>query len=91
MDRPSPRLTSVMGVARALLGALTPPEAAEVLEAEFGWDASFRALSLLRGPEAAAAFGASWERLLTHRLALELRDLEAGVASGNDDRRHPRS
>lgn len=91
MDRPSPRLTSVMGVARALLAALTPREAAEVLEAEYGWDTSFRALSLLRGQEAEAAFGACWERLLVRDVEVELRGLDAGIVTSPDEHRRPRA
>lgn len=74
MDRPTPRLTSVMGVARALLATLDGHEAVDVMVVEFGWDAAFQALSLLRGEDAAVAFGRAWERLLTEPLARELRE-----------------
>lgn len=75
MDRPTPRLTSVMGVARALLATLDAREAVEVMALEFGWDATFQALALLRGADAEAAFGHAWERLLTEPLARTLQDL----------------
>ncbi len=77
MDRPAPRVTSVMGVARALLSTVDTRETVEVLIAEFGWDLTFQALSLLRGDHAAAAFAAAWEHLVTADLAEQLRDLGA--------------
>lgn len=75
MDRSLPRLTSIMGVARALLATVTAEEAVEVLVAEFGWDASFQALSLLRGDDADAAFLLTWEHLAFGPVEQELRDL----------------
>lgn len=71
MDR-TPRLTSVMGVARALLATVDVTETVEVLIAEFGWDVSFQALALLRGDEATRAFGLAWEHLVTDELATDL-------------------
>lgn len=59
------RLTSVMGVARALLSTVTVPEAVEILIGEFGWDISFQALALLRGDDADEAFAMTWTELLT--------------------------
>ncbi len=79
MDR-TPRLTSVMGVARALLATVDASETVEVLVAEFGWDVTFQALSLLQGPEATTAFGLAWEHLVTADLAHELDGL-AGPAN----------
>lgn len=73
MERPAPRLTSVMGVARALLSTVAAGETVEILVAEFGWDQSFQALALLRGEEAAVAFGIAWEHLLAGPMAEELR------------------
>lgn len=58
------RLTTVMGVARAILATVGPRDAARVLIDEFGWDATFQALALLRGEEARAAFGATWTSLV---------------------------
>lgn len=72
MDR-TPRLTSVMGVARALLTTVDEPEAVEVLIAEFGWDVTFQALALLRGESAARAFGLAWEHLVLEDVHRQLR------------------
>lgn len=72
-DRKPLRITSVMGVARALLATLDREETVEVLMAEFGWDAAFQALSLLQGPEAEQAFALVWERLVTDAISDELR------------------
>jgi hypothetical protein len=74
VDR-TPRLTSVMGVARALLATVDEQESVEVLIAEFGWDVAFQALSLLRGDAAARAFGLAWEHLVTSGVSQELRDI----------------
>ncbi|MFT5222842.1 MAG: hypothetical protein ACI867_001148 [Glaciecola sp.] len=68
MEPTAPRLTSVMGVASALLSALSTTEAVEILIAEFGWDLSYQSLSLLRGDDAATAFGLCWEFLLREDL-----------------------
>lgn len=75
MDRPMPRLTSVMGVARALLATLDASETVDVMVVEFGWDATFQALSLLRGDGAAEAFGQAWERLVTEPLERDLEEI----------------
>lgn len=75
MDRPAPRLTSVMGVARALLATLDTRESVAVLMAEFGWDATFQALALLRGDGAEEAFAVAWEQLLTQPMEQQLRDV----------------
>lgn len=73
MPEKSPRLTSVMGVARALLATVDVDDAVEVLIVEFGWDLAFQALALLRTPEAEQAFARTWEHLLTAPFAHELR------------------
>lgn len=78
MDR-TPRLTSVMGVARALLVTVEERETVDVLVAEFGWDVTFQALALLRGEEAARAFGLAWEHLVLEGLDEELRELRDGA------------
>lgn len=59
-----PRLTTVMGVSRALLATVGPEDAAGVLVDEFGWDAAFQGLALLRGEAASEAFGAVWSALV---------------------------
>lgn len=63
------RLTTVMGVARALLMTQGPEVTASALVAEYGWDRSFQSLALLRDPAAAAAFGRLWEELVLAPLA----------------------
>jgi hypothetical protein len=82
VDR-TPRLTSVMGVARALLTTVDERETVEVLIAEFGWDVTFQALALLRGDAAARAFGMAWEHLVLDGVDRELGPLpaEPGVES----------
>ena len=67
------RLTSVMGVARALLATVSTEDAVEILVGEFGWDATFQACSLLRGDQAEDAFAVCWQRLVTEPIAVELR------------------
>jgi hypothetical protein len=75
MDSQPLRLTSVMGVARALLATVEIHEAVEVLVAEFGWDVTFQALALLRGPEVDVAFATCWESLLLADLEDQLQDI----------------
>lgn len=72
MDHPAPRLTAVLGVARAMLDTLSMEDAVEVLVAEFGWDVAFQTLALLRGAKANRAFAIAWERLLVEPLRREL-------------------
>lgn len=64
MNRPVPRLTAVLGVTRAMIATLGARDAVTVLLAEFGWDATFQALAMLRGEDAQEAFGLVWQRLL---------------------------
>jgi hypothetical protein len=59
-----PRLTTVMGVGRAVLAAVGPVDGVQVLTDEFGWDATFQALAVLRGDEAREAFGVAWSALV---------------------------
>lgn len=59
-----PRLTTVMGVARAVIATVGPVDAAPVLVDEFGFDATFQALALLRGEDARTAFGEVWSSLV---------------------------
>jgi hypothetical protein len=63
------RLTTVMGVARAVLATVGPHAAVRALLDEYGWDRTFQALALLRGPDAEVAFGLAWQALLLDRLA----------------------
>lgn len=68
-----PRLTTMMGVARALMTTLDDDEVVDVLLGEFGWDATFQMFAFLRGDDARRLFGLTWERLLTADLREELR------------------
>lgn len=72
MNRPAPRLTAVLGVARAMLDTLGAEDAVDVLVAEFGWDTTFETLALLRGGRANRAFGIVWERLLFEPIRRDL-------------------
>lgn len=80
MDHRIPRLTSVMGVARALISTVGAEDAVEVLVLEFGWDIAFQALALLQGDDASEAFALAWTYLLTDPLQSELN----GLASTGD-------
>ncbi len=71
----APRLSSVMGVGRALLSTVGPADSVAVLVSEFGWDISMQALAALPGPDAAEAFMRCWETLLTDDIHRELRDV----------------
>lgn len=63
MDRPL-RLSSVMAVARILLCTVPPNEVVSVLVGQYGWDAAFQSLALLRGVPAERAFAVAWQELL---------------------------
>jgi hypothetical protein len=78
VNRSIPRLTTVMGVARALLVTIGPRETVEVLVEEFGWDATFQALAMLRGDDAQRAFGISWEHLIQRSLQEQIDGDRAG-------------
>jgi hypothetical protein len=60
--RPSPRLASVAGVARALIATVGVDEAVTILMCQFGWDVSMAALAHLEGPEAGVAMWRVVER-----------------------------
>lgn len=85
MDRPAPRITSVMGVARALLATVSAYESVEVLIAEFGWDMTFQALALLRGDGADEAFGLAWEHLLTEPVSQDMGELRWQIKTWQSD------
>lgn len=68
----TPRLTTVLGVARGVLLAVGPRVAVPALVAEYGWDVTFQALALLRNDDAREAFGLTWSLLLLEPLADEL-------------------
>jgi len=50
---PLPRLTSIAGVARALLATVGVDEGVRILVAQFGWDVTVLALAQLAGDDAA--------------------------------------
>lgn len=66
------RLTTVMGVARAVLATHGAALGVSALIEAYGWDRTFSALALLRGEAAQVAFGACWERLLLSPVTGEL-------------------
>lgn len=59
----SPRLTSIAGVARALIATVGVEEGVAILTAQFGWDVAFSALARLEGQEACQAMWVTLERL----------------------------
>ena len=68
MDR-QPRLSSISGVARALIATVGVEDAVVILTTQFGWDIAFVALAQLETPEASAALWKATERLLCDDLA----------------------
>jgi len=60
---PAPRLTSIAGVARALIATVGVDDAVSILVGQFGWDVAFSALSRLDCPEASVALWRSVELL----------------------------
>ena len=68
MDR-QPRLSSISGVARALIATVGIDDAVTILTTQFGWDIAFVALAQLETPEASAALWTATERLACDDLA----------------------
>lgn len=60
----APRLTSIAGVARALIATVGVDDAVGILTSQFGWDVAFSALSRLDCPEASVALWRSVEMLI---------------------------
>lgn len=60
---PGPRLTSIAGVARALIATVGVDDAVGILISQFGWDVAFSALARLDCPEASVALWRSVEAL----------------------------
>jgi hypothetical protein len=71
-QQPAPRLTAVLGLARALLETVEVDEAVEILVHEFGWDLAFQSLALVRGPLGAAAFATAWQMLVLGPVRAEI-------------------
>lgn len=70
MQRPQqPRLSSISGVARALIATIGVDDAVTILTTQFGWDTAFIALARLEVPEATTAMWKATEQLLCDDLA----------------------
>ena len=70
MERPlQPRLSSISGVARALIATIGVDDAVTILTTQFGWDIAFIALARLEVPEASTALWKATEQLLCDDLA----------------------
>jgi hypothetical protein len=65
----SPRLTSIAGVARALIATVGIEEGVAILTAQFGWDVAFSALAHIESPEACAALWMVVEQLVCDDMA----------------------
>lgn len=65
----SPRLTSIAGVARALIATVGVDEGVAILIAQFGWDVAFSALARIEGPDACAAMWLALEQLVGEGIA----------------------
>ena len=64
-----PRLSSISGVARALIATIGVDDAVTILTTQFGWDTAFIALARLEVPEASTALWKATEQLLCDDLA----------------------
>jgi len=64
-----PRLSSISGVARALIATVGVDDAVTILTTQFGWDTAFIALARLELPEAATALWRATEQLVCDDLA----------------------
>ena len=72
MERqPQPRLSSISGVARALIATVGVDDAVMILTSQFGWDVAFIALARLEVPEAATALYRAAEQLLLDDVSRE--------------------
>ena len=64
-----PRLSSISGVARALIATVGVDDAVTILTTQFGWDTAFIALARLEVPEATTALWRATEQLVCDDLA----------------------
>ena len=72
MERqPQPRLSSISGVARALIATVGVDDAVMILTSQFGWDVAFIALARLEVPEASIALYRAAEQLLLDDVSRE--------------------
>ena len=67
--QPQPRLSSISGVARALIATVGIDDAVTILTTQFGWDTAFIALARLEVPEAAVGLWRATEQLVCDDLA----------------------
>ena len=63
MER-QPRMSSITGVARALIATVGVDDAVHILTTQFGWDTAFVALAQLELPEAGPALWKATEQLV---------------------------
>jgi hypothetical protein len=63
VDR-QPRLSSISGVARALIATVGVDDAVTILTTQFGWDTAFVALAQLDTPEGATGMWRAAEQLV---------------------------
>ena len=68
MDR-QPRLSSISGVARALIATVGVDDAVVILTTQFGWDTAFIALAQLDAPEATIGLDRATQQLAHDDLA----------------------
>lgn len=68
----APRLTTLMGVARALMATLDDRDVVRILVAEYGWESSFLAMAMMKGDDASRVFGRLWEELLAEHVRDEV-------------------
>jgi hypothetical protein len=68
VDR-QPRLSSISGVARALIATVGVDDAVTILTTQFGWDTAFIALAQLDTPEGATGMWRAVEHLVHDDLA----------------------
>jgi hypothetical protein len=66
-----PRLSSISGVARALIATVGVDDAVLILTSQFGWDVAFIALARLEVPEASIALYRAAEQLLVDDVSRE--------------------
>lgn len=64
-----PRLSSISGVARALIATVGVDDAVVILTTQFGWDIAFIALAQLDSPEASTALWKATQQLVIDDLA----------------------
>lgn len=70
MESSLPRLTSISGVARALMATVGTEDAVDILVAQFGWDVAFLAMARIENPEAGVALYKALHRHLCDDLTM---------------------